>query len=104
MGTRVLDDSYDDAVELENLMQPWPNLNHAAMERSSEKTFELRSRLKLRGMGSGVKGPDERQKTAPLTPLPTPPPHFALDNADVVRDVNTPYFPKTRPKSSLQTR
>src|SRR5271154_4307055 len=40
-------------------------------------------------MESGVKGPDERHKTAPLTPLPTPPPHFALDNANVVRDVNS---------------
>ena len=87
MGTRIPDDSYDDAVELENLMQPWPHLNLATKERSSEKTPELRSRHQLRGVGSGVKGPDERHKTAPLTPLPTPPPHFALDTANVVRDV-----------------
>jgi hypothetical protein len=49
-------------------MQPWPNPNQAAKERSSERTPDLRSRLKLNGAGSGVKGQDERQTTAPLTP------------------------------------
>jgi hypothetical protein len=68
-------------------MQPWPKPNHAAKERSSEKEPELRSRLKLAGVGSGVKGRDERQSTAPLTPLPTTTPIFCLDSEDVVRDV-----------------
>jgi len=71
-------------------MQPWPNLNPAAKERNSERTSELRSRPKLSGARSGVKGQDERHRTAPLTPLPTPTPYFALDSADVVRDVNPP--------------
>ena len=69
-------------------MQSWLNPKRAAMERSSEKNSGLRSRPKLTVVGSGLKGPDERQSTAPLTPLPTTTPYFALDTADVVRDVN----------------
>src|SRR5271170_1470054 len=79
----------------DHTMQSWPNPSQAAKERSSERTAELRSRLKLKSVGSGVKGRDERHRTAPLTPLPTPTPHFALDNANVVRDV------KTRPSAAV---
>ena len=50
----------------------------------------LRSSLHGGRAGSGVKGRDERQSTAPLTPLPTPAPHFALDLEDIVRDVKPP--------------
>jgi len=69
------------------MQKSWPKPKPAVMERSSEKNSALRSRLKLNGVGSGVKGRDERQSTVPLTPLPTPTPHFALDTAAVVRDV-----------------
>ena len=55
------------------------------------KTSELRSHLHSRGGGNGVKGQDERQKTAPLTPFPPPQELFApkankkhLDYADDV--------------------
>src|SRR5271170_4818293 len=77
----------------DHTMQIWPNPSQAAKERSSERTLELRSQPQLKGVGSGVKGRDERHRTAPLTPLPTP--HFALDNANVVRDVKPPTLPKT---------
>lgn len=40
------------------------------MERSSEKTSELRSGRNFGCGGTGVKGRDERQRTAPLTPAP----------------------------------
>jgi hypothetical protein len=70
-------------------MQPWPKPKKSAVKgRSSARTPELRPRPKLTGVESGVKGQDERQKTAPLTPLPTPIPHHALDTANAVRDVN----------------
>src|SRR6266436_4488598 len=69
-------------------MQPWPKPSKPAVkERSSERTTELRPRPKLTGAESGVKGQDERHSTAPLTPLPTPTSHHALDTANVVRDV-----------------
>jgi hypothetical protein len=48
------------------------------MERSSEKNSALRSRVNCEGVQTGVKGQDERQKTAPLTPLSTPMRFFAL--------------------------
>jgi hypothetical protein len=48
------------------------------MERSSEKNSDLRSRVNCEGVQTGVKGQDERQKTAPLTPLSTPMRFFAL--------------------------
>src|ERR1039458_884802 len=64
------------------------------MERSSEKNSDLRSRVNCEGVETGVKGRDERQKTAPLTPVSTPKRFFALfsrkrlkksvDNADAV--------------------
>lgn len=62
-------------------MQSLAESELAAMERSSEKNSVLRSRLKLTVVGNGVKGPDERQTTAPLTPLPTTTPYSALDNS-----------------------
>jgi hypothetical protein len=43
------------------------------MERSSEKNSDLRSRAKFEGEDSGVKGQDERQSSAPLTPESSPP-------------------------------
>jgi TonB dependent receptor len=71
-------------------MQPWHKpMKTAVKERSSTRTLELRSRPKLTGVESGVKGQDERQSTAPLTPLSTPTLPYALDKANVVRDVNT---------------
>jgi hypothetical protein len=45
----------------------------STMERSSEKNSDLRSRLNDEGEDSGVKGQDERQSTAPLTPESSPP-------------------------------
>ena len=60
-------------------MQSWPNPKYAAKEASSEKNSVLPSRPKLTVVGSGLKGPDEPHKTAPLTPLPTMTPYFALD-------------------------
>ncbi|MGD0901874.1 MAG: hypothetical protein ABR924_02930, partial [Terracidiphilus sp.] len=36
------------------------------------------------GVGGGVKGQDERHRTAPLTPPPTPTPFCALTTANVV--------------------
>src|SRR5271157_913586 len=46
----------------------------------------LRSSLQDERAGSGVKGRDERQKTAPLTPLPARTGLVSLDKADVVID------------------
>ena len=60
---------------------------HAARERSSAKEAALRSRLNPAGVGSGLKGHDERRSAAPLTPLPTQKVKLCLDTADVVRDV-----------------
>jgi hypothetical protein len=48
------------------------------MERSSEKNSDLRSRVNCEGVETGVKSRDERQKTAPLTPVSTPKRFFAL--------------------------
>ena len=68
-------------------MQLWPTPMKAAIkERSSAKTPELRSRPKLTDVESGLKGQDERQRTAPLTPLSTPTLPYALDTANVVGD------------------
>src|SRR5216683_2442965 len=73
-----------------NPMQLWPKpKNLAVKERSSIKNMTLRSRLQAYGVKSGVKGRDERHRTAPLTPLPTPTPLHALDTANVVRDVKS---------------
>src|SRR5713226_5423729 len=52
-----------------NPMQLWPKpKNLAVKERSSIKNMTLRSRLQAYGVKSGVKGRDERHRTAPLTP------------------------------------
>jgi hypothetical protein len=48
------------------------------MERSSEKNSALRSRVNCESVETGVKGQDERQRTAPLTPVYTPKRFFAL--------------------------
>jgi hypothetical protein len=48
------------------------------MERSSEKNSDLRSRVNCESVQTGVKGRDERQKTAPLTPASTQKRFFAL--------------------------
>jgi hypothetical protein len=55
------------------------------MERSSEKNSDLRSRVNCEGVETGVKGRDERQKTAPLTPLSTPMRFFALFARNTVK-------------------
>ena len=52
------------------------------IERSSEKTSELRSPVDCRRGQDGVKGQDERQRTAPLTPSRPPEEFFALTEAD----------------------
>jgi hypothetical protein len=62
--------------ELWSLMQKQDGLSN--MERSSEKNSDLRSRVNCEGVETGVKGQDERQKTAPLTPLSTPMRFLAL--------------------------
>src|SRR5260370_39270933 len=81
-------------------MQPWPKpIKPAVKERSSERTPELRSRPELMRAESGLKGQDERHSPAPLTPLPTPTPHFALDTANVVRDVK-PSIPANDPSAA----
>src|SRR5208283_4092507 len=57
------------------------------MERSSEKNSDLRSQLDCGSGRRGVKGQDERQRTAPLTP-PRPPreamPFLRLTGEDAV--------------------
>jgi hypothetical protein len=47
------------------------------MERSSEKNSDLRSQVNWEGEDSGVKGQDERQSAAPLTPKSSPQEIFA---------------------------
>src|ERR1700751_1712860 len=54
------------------------------MERSSENTSDLRSQLKCQGVSGGVKGQDERHRTAPWTPPLTPTPLYALTTDNVV--------------------
>jgi hypothetical protein len=44
----------------------------STMERSSEKNSDLRSQANCEGEDSGVKGQDERQNAAPLTPESSP--------------------------------
>jgi hypothetical protein len=55
------------------------------MERSSEKNSDLRSRVNCEGVETGVKGRDERQRTAPLTPVSTPKRFFALFSRKTVK-------------------
>jgi hypothetical protein len=45
----------------------------STMERSSEKNSDLRSKTNCEGEDSGVKGQDESQSAAPLTPESSPP-------------------------------
>src|ERR1700758_2818010 len=54
------------------------------MERSSENNSDLRSQLKCQGVSGGVKGQDERHRTAPWTPPLTPTPLYALTTDNVV--------------------
>src|SRR5579859_7327164 len=56
----------------------------STMERSSEKNSDLRSPSKCEAVSGGVKGQDERHRTAPLTPPLTATPSYALTQADVV--------------------
>jgi hypothetical protein len=65
------------------LMQKQDGLSN--MERSSEKNSALRSRVNCEGVETGVKGRDERQKTAPLTPLSTSKRFFALFSRNTVK-------------------
>jgi hypothetical protein len=55
------------------------------IERSSEKNSDLRSRVNCEGLETGVKGRDERPKTAPLTPASTPKRFFALFSRKTVK-------------------
>jgi hypothetical protein len=84
------DAATDDAVST-TPRDPWPDRQHAIKERSSSKN-DCASflALQLPGGRSGVKGPDERQKTAPLTPPRPPTLSLALDKSDAVRDVKPP--------------
>src|SRR6516162_8727667 len=54
------------------------------MEQSSEKTSELCSQVDCRSGQDGVKGQDERQRTAPLTPSRPPQEFCVLTEADDV--------------------
>ncbi len=58
----------------------------STMERSSEKNADLRSQLNRESVSGGVKGQDERQKKAPLTPPLTLTAFYALTTANVVID------------------
>jgi len=49
----------------------------SGMERSSEKNSDLRSKCDCGSGRDGVKGQDERQSTAPLTPSRPPQGDFA---------------------------
>ena len=64
-GTKV-------AIESDEDTKPgsgrFANERHPVMGTSSEKTSELVPQYKGRSGRNGVKGPDERQQTAPLTP------------------------------------
>src|ERR1700751_484706 len=50
------------------------------MERSSENNSDLRSQLKCQGVSGGVKGQDERHRTAPWTPATHTHASLCLDN------------------------
>ena|ERR1019366_424507 len=65
--------------------QNLPLRNEAQLYRAA-----LRSSLHDGRAGSGVKGRDERQKMAPLTPLPARSGLVRLDKSDVVIDRMTP--------------
>src|SRR6201998_3158797 len=54
------------------------------MERSSENNSDLRSQHKCQGVSGGVKGQDERHRTAPWPPPLTPTPLYALTTDNVV--------------------
>jgi hypothetical protein len=49
-----------------------PKDRFSGMERSSEKNSDLRSKFDYGSGRDGVKGQDERQSTAPLTPSRPP--------------------------------
>jgi hypothetical protein len=55
------------------------------MERSSEKNPDLRSRVNCESVQTGVKGQDERQRTAPLTPVSTSKRFFVLFSRKTVK-------------------
>src|SRR6516162_2728669 len=59
------------------------------MEQSSEKTSELCSQVDCRSGQDGVKGQDERQRTAPLTPSRPPQESCALKRLDRSRRCHT---------------
>src|SRR6516162_4015836 len=59
------------------------------MEQSSEKTSELCSQVDCRRGRDGVKGQDERQRTAPLTPSRPPQESCALKGLDRSRRCHT---------------
>src|SRR5260370_23032657 len=71
--------------------EPWPDCQHTHQGTKLAKCTALRSSLQLPGERSRVKGQDERQQTAPLTPLARPMPLLALDKLDTVRDGVNPW-------------
>jgi hypothetical protein len=56
-----------------------PKDRFSGMERSSEKNSDLRSKFDCGSGRDGVKGQDERQSTAPLTPSRPPQEDFARE-------------------------
>ena len=71
------------------------------MEQSSEKTSELCSQVDCRSGQDGVKGQDERQRTAPLTPSRPPQEFCVLTEADDV--IHGSYGEKLAKNGALDT-
>ena len=69
---------------------PGRTANNTHQETKLVKSTALRSSFQLMGGESGLKGRDQRHRTAPLTPLSPPTPSLALDKSDAVRDVKPP--------------
>ena len=75
-GTRCPSRMIGSTRELGSLM---PKDRFSGMERSSEKNSNLRSQFDCGSDRDGVKGQDERQSTAPLTPSRPPEGDFARE-------------------------
>src|ERR1700724_1094336 len=89
------DAATDDAVRT-TPCEPWPDRQqHPSRNEVRQKHCASFLALQLPGGRSGVKAPDERQKTAPLTPPSPPTLSLALDQSDAVRDVKPPNLLKT---------
>ncbi len=94
----------NDAVKRDTPCSPWPDFNNTPPgNEAQQKTAALRSRLNPAGVGSGLKGHDERRSAAPLTPLPTQKVKLCLDTADVVRDVKSRHRCPGRARENVQS-